>query len=445
MPGRFAAPVLLLLLSRSAQPAAVPRLESLLNGDTVAALTLQAPLTQLFENGVRDDSYSVAGTVTYKDAGAAVTLRDVMVSVRGHTSADECRFPKLKLKLKGGGSLKIGTHCGESPDDTLSPKFGRLMNEESPFREGLAYKLLAVLGIPSLRTRPARITYIDADKAGGASAAPLVRNALLVEDDTDAQTRVNGRAEIPVDKFGNVRRRGAIDDASRIAFGEALVANFDWCLKFTPDDIYRCNDPHPLWNLLAFDEGNGKAALLMKDLDLSGVVVGRHSWFGTVFNRDFVPSRSETDIEVLSQVQRTRSLFSRARLDALRREFLARKSAAYAAVDHADVDARGRALARAHVDAFFRAIGDAGTFYRPVIARTDVQVYLDPQRTREACGPKDTARVGTPVNVLQQSGSMSRVVLLDVMWRWGPSSPCPAVRTAPVWIESDAITENYPR
>src|SRR5205823_2189408 len=153
---------------------------------------------------------------------------------------------------------------------------------------------------------------------------------------------------------------------------------------------------------------------------------------------------SVSEIEVLSQVQRTRSLLGRAQLDALRREFLARRQAAYTAVDKAEVDPLGREIARAHLDAFYKSIADNRAFYRPVVAKTDVQVYANANRLQEACGPKDTVRVGTPVNVLQQSGSMSQVVVLDVMWRWGTKNPCQAVRSGAVWIQSDAITADYP-
>ena len=111
-----------------------------------------------------------------------------------------------------------------------------------------------------------------------------------------------------------------------------MIGNFDWCLKFSPDDIYRCNEPRPLWNVVAFDMGGSKASLLMKDFDLAGMVVGKHSWFDKVWNRKFVQSGSETEIEVLSQVQRTRSLFPRAQLDAERRHFIGRKAALYEAV-----------------------------------------------------------------------------------------------------------------
>jgi hypothetical protein len=446
MPIRAAAILGLLIfggLGAQSQPSTPPAtLPSLLKGTTTAALTLEAPLGELFQKDTGKEETSVRGTVSFKDAsGGDVVLRDVIVSVRGHTSETECSFPKLKLKVKDGGSLKIGTHCGEEPGETLSKKYGRLTNEKSPFREALAYRLLETLGVPALRSRPARITYLDS--SAGAGAAPLVRNGLLLEDDGDAMKRVGGTSEISMENFGDVTRRGAVADASRIAFGEALIANFDWCLKFTAGDKYRCNDPKPLWNILGFDRG-GSTALLMKDLDLAGIVVAKHPWFGSIFNPAFVPSTSEAEIEVISQVQRTRSLFTRAELDALRRNFVSRKAAAYEVLDKADVDPAGREIARAHLDAFFKAIQD-DSFYRPVVVKRDVQVYADPEKSKEACGAKDTVLVGTPVNVVQQSGPMSQVVILDALWVWGPKNPCAAVQHGSVWISSDAISASYPQ
>jgi hypothetical protein len=433
-----------LLLSTAVPSQREPKLNRLLDGSSTVSITLTAPLHKLFANKSADeDRFFVPGTLSYKDpeTGTDVVLPEIQVSVRGHTSRneEECPFPKLKLKAKPGGVLRIGTHCGELPDERLTSKYGRLANEKSPLREGVTYRILDALGVPTLRTRPARITYVDPD-AGG---TPLVRAALLIEDDNDAMTRVGGTRAISMESFGNVRTRNADRDASRVAFGEAAIANFDWCLKFTPDDIYRCNDPRPLWNILAFERPNGRTAVLMKDFDLAGTVVGHHPWFNTVFNADFVPSRSETTVDVIAQVQRARSLFPRAELDALRRGFLERKAATYRAVDTADVDDNGRALARAHLDAFYDAISDAH-FYRPVVARTDVQVYKDSERTADACGPKDTVRVGTPVNTIQASGPMSQVLLLDAMWRWGPKQPCNTILHGPVWIETAAITPQFP-
>ena len=432
----------LLLGSTAVAAQSPPKLDELIAGKGPATFTLEAPLQELFEKGSEDENVTVPGTVRFKAAsGADVVVTDVAVSVRGHTSRreTECTFPKLKLKVKGGGSLKIGTHCGEAGDDQLSPKYGRLVNEKSPHREALVYDLLRAAEAPALRTRAARITYIDP-----ARPAPLERNALLLEDDDEAMKRLGGTAEIPLESFGSVATRGAAADAARIAFAEAMIGNFDWCLKFSPDDIYRCNEPKPLWNVLAFDHGGGKTSLVMKDFDLAGIVTGRHPWFDKVWNRAFVPSKAEPEIEVLSQVQRTRSLFPRAELDAERKHFLDRKGPIYGALDAATVDDEGRAIARAYLDAFYAAIASDEQYYRPIVVAADVQVFLDPAGTQEACGPKDVMRPGTPVNEIGREGSMSQVIILDAMWRWASRSECHAVQDGPVWIPSRVIVRDYP-
>lgn len=449
MPVRPLLLVSLLLLGGATLPGqALPNLDGLLDGKDLAALTLEAPLQELFDKGTHDENFSVPASLTLEkhESGPDAVWTDVAVSVRGNTSRreTECTFPKLKLKLKlklnGGASLKIGTHCGEAADHELSPKYGRLANEKSPLREALVYDLLYAVGAPTLRTRPARITYVDSEQG-----TSLERNALLLEDDDAAMARVGGKAELPLETFGSVAARDAAADAARIAFAQAMIGNFDWCLKFSPDDIYRCNEPKPLWNVLAFDLGGGKTSLLMKDFDLAGIVVGRHPWFEKVWNPAFVPSKSEREIEVLSQVQRTRSLFPRAMLDAERKHFVARKPAVYAALEAATVDDDGRDIARAYVDAFYAAITSDDQYYRPIVVRSDVQVFLDPEGTREACGPKDVMRPGTPVNEIRQAGNMSQVIVLDAMWRWASRNECHAVQDGPVWIPASAIVRDYPR
>ncbi|PYR36502.1 MAG: hypothetical protein DMF93_19845, partial [Acidobacteria bacterium] len=120
----------------------------------------------------QQDNYSVRGALTYQDRGREVHVPDVKVSVRGNSSRNEseCTFPKLKLEWPSA-SLKIGTHCGESTDGSVTAKFGRLPNEHSPRREAFVYQLLDVLQVLSLKARPARITYVSSGRE------PLVRNA----------------------------------------------------------------------------------------------------------------------------------------------------------------------------------------------------------------------------------------------------------------------------
>ena len=430
-----------------ASSAAQPR-TSLFDADAPFVFTLEAPLQQLFDNGADDEEYAVDGTFTGEGTGEALPVR---VSVRGNTSKrdTECSFPKLKIKFKGddgpGGarSLKIGSHCGENRGETLTGKFGRLANERAPWREVTVYRILAALNVPTLRARTARITYVDSSPSGTIAPSPLTRNALIVEDDDEAMKRMGAAAEIAPEQFTSARDVFRVDDTARIAFAEALIGNFDWCLAFSPDDTYRCDARRKLWNLLAFRGADG-AFPVMKDFDLAGPVVGRHTWFDTVYSARFVEPGSPIDAEVVAQVQRTRSLFPRDVLDGTRRAFLDRRAAAYAAVEQATADAHGRDLARAYLDAFYRAIGTDQAFYRPVVTATGTRVYADAAGTREACGAGDTLPVGTPVNEVSRSGELAEVMILDVMWHWTAPHACNAVHAARVWIPAAAIGANYP-
>src|SRR5262245_32121817 len=150
----------------------------------VLNVRVRAPFRDLFAQSKRDQDYTVDATLTYAGPnGQETTLRGVQMTLRGNSSRrdTECTFPKLKLKLakspelaasifRGTDELKLGTHCGESYEDQLNPRYGRLANERAVMREAFIYQLLEVLGVPSLKARPARVTYEEPV----AGATPLV-------------------------------------------------------------------------------------------------------------------------------------------------------------------------------------------------------------------------------------------------------------------------------
>ena len=432
-----------MLTALSAQPQ-----PSLLDGDRPLVFSIRAPFQQLFAKGADDERYAVDGTFTAEWSDEAIPVR---VSVRGNTSKryTECSFPKLKLKFRnergpdGVGALKIGTHCGENNGEDLTATFGRLANERAPWREVTVYRLLAALGVPTLRARTARITYTDSSPNGTIVPSPLTRNALIVEDDEEAMTRMGASSQIAPEQFTTAREVFRVEDTARIAFAEALIGNFDWCLAFTADDTYRCDARKKLWNLLSLRGADG-AFPVMKDFDLSGPVVGRHTWFDGVYNARFLESGTPIEAEVVAQVQRTRVLFTRDVLDGTRRVFMDKQADAYAVVARSSVDPHGRELAREYLGAFYRAIGTDQAFYRPVVTAPGTRVYADADGAREVCGAGDTLPVGTPVNELRRSGELAQVVLLDVMWHWTSPHACKAVHAQPVWIPASAISANFP-
>jgi hypothetical protein len=272
-----------------------------------------------------------------------------------------------------------------------------------------------------------------------------MHNGFFLEDDRESLARLGASRELPPEQFHDAARDFAPADTAALAFGEALIGNFDWCLKFTPDDTYRCDARHPLWNVRAYAKADGRLTPVIGDFDIAGMATGRHAWFPNVFYSGFSASKSSAEIEVASQVQHTRSLFPRALLDATRRRFLGHKAAALQALASADLDPAGKEIAEAYITSFFAAIGTDPAFYAPVVTRTGTTVYSDSAGTQPACGRSSDTPVGTPVSApLKSDGRLVQVALLDALWRWAPPNRCGAVHSGPVWIEKSAIGTDYP-
>jgi hypothetical protein len=442
-------------LARSVDPGAAA--SQLFGRHDVLPVRLEAPFNALFAHVYDEDEYSVMGTLS-RDAMFGITESTaVRISVRGNSSKylNECTFPKLKLRLAADGrnapppfaglkSVKIGTHCGERPDGDLSPELGRWANDKAPHREALVYRLLDVMGLRTLTARPARIEYVYTDPQDGRTPdqhRPIARNALFLEDDDDASERLAGDGTVK--GFIDGRSHFTSADVLNLAFGEAMIGNFDWCLKFAPEDPHRCDDDEVLYNVLAFRGREQAAFPVMYDFDLAGMVTGRHRWFDSRFDKGFVASRSAVEIEAISQVQRMRGLFSRAELDEARVRFISRKSAVYQTLKMANVDAQGRDIIRSYLDAFFAAIEDDAVFYRSVMIRAGEFAYADPEGAAAICSELGPIPIGTPVSEPRaSSGTMIQIHLLDVMGEL--AKECPALRHGPVWVHREAVSADFP-
>ncbi len=453
---RFVAPVFvatMLAAAAFAIPNADPAL-ALFSSERALSLRLRAPFDDLFAQSAQDAEYAVDGSIAYVGPdGQEIQIRGVRLSVRGNTSKQdtECTFPKLKLRFAPGSTredsifskllaVKIGTHCGEAPGEQLTPKFGRLANEQAPLREAFVYRLLRVMGVPALLARPARITY---EYASG-HQPPLVRNAMLLEDVNEARKRLNAGDEIPMERFGSADTDLSVADTVTLAFAEAMIGNFDWCLRFTRGDTYRCDASKPLWNILAFARDDGRAAAVMYDFDLAGMVTGSHAWFSRVLSEEFSASRSSPEVEVVSQLQHTRSLFKRRDLDAARQQFMRHRDEAFAALRDSGVDPHGRQIIERYLTAFFNAIATDEAFYRPVVVE-QTTAYADPDGSEPACAKAAAVPVGTPVGPpLARHGDRVQVRLLDALWHWTGQRRCDAIRRGPVWIDAHAIGTRYP-
>jgi hypothetical protein len=438
-----------LAASAAAVPPATNTTPRLFSDYGVLKMRLEAPFQTLFATATsKSDETAVEGTLSYTDPASnqEVSIGPVKVSVRGNTSRrdSECTFPKLKIDLPrnrvaedslfaGIKAVKVGTHCGERPDGQLT-KLGRWANQKSPIREAFVYRLLDAVGVATLKARPAEIAYVD-------NGQSTVRSAFLLEDDAAAIARFGATGQ--VEHFDNARDTFAVDDTAAVAFAEAMIGNFDWAIKFSPDDYYRNDDANRLWNVLALERADGTAFPVIYDFDLAGSVTGAHPWFDRVYFDGILPSRSHRAIEVLGQVQRTRTLFSRAQLDRSRTRFTATREKAYRVLDEATLDDEGRRFAREYLDAFYDGIRTDESFYRAAVVESGSLPYVKSTGDEGACGTGDHIPVGTVIGpVLGRDNGRVQAPLLDVWWHW--ASRCAPVHRGAVWVDAQAIAADFP-
>jgi hypothetical protein len=442
--------------------AASPGGRPLFSSDDVVPLTLSAPFNELFQHARSEEGYAVAGRLGYTNAGRDVSIDRVEIGLRGHTSIreSECAFPKLKVEFpKDAGAIdgtlfaglkgiKVGTHCGESTDDAVTPKYGRLPNEQAPLREAAVYRLLDAVGVLTLKARPARIAYVYADAQPGRTPdqqKPIVRNAMLIENTGETLKRLGATSELTEAQFTNARERFTPEDTATLAFAEAMIGNFDWCVRMFKGDTYRCDDRHPLWNVTAAVGSDGRARPVIYDFDVSGMVAGHHRWLKDVLNTAFATTGSAVEVEVLSQVQRTRTLFERRVLDGVRQRFMQHKGDAYRVAESATLDPRGRQQIKQYLDAFYTAIGSDGAFYRPVVAAKGTMAFADAGGGSSVCSASSAIPVGTPVSEpIEKSGPRIKVSILDALWHWAPPVKCDAIHTGAVWIDASAVSSDFP-
>ena len=186
----------------------------------------------------------------------------------------------------------------------------------------------------------------------------------------------------------------------------------------------------------------GRARPIVHDFDVSGMVTGRHPWFKDVFSEQFSAAHSQADVEVMAQLQRTRTLFPRGVLDAARAAFLEHKDGAYRTLEAAR-SIRPDAITRNAISMrFSRRSAPTRRSTGRLLRRTARPCIRPGGSPLRSSGP---IPVGTPVSEpLQKDGDMIQVRLLDALWHWAPPVKCAAAHQGPVWIKAAVVSRDYP-
>jgi hypothetical protein len=345
----------------------------------------------------------------------------IVMQARGTSSLreEECSFPKFEMKFSSLPKVKVGTHCGEEPDDQRSP-LGRLRNEKSPIRENFVYQLLTYFGLPMAHAHNAQITYADTSEFE--NLGTFTRRAFLFEDIDDAAKRFTAER---VKTFNNAKADFSDEAVINAIFGEALIGNFDWKIRMTATDTFRNSDRESLSNIYVLRGRNNRLFPVVTDFDLSEMVAGPYVIGKSVFNSDF--EKDSTRLGMLAQLGRLLSFYPRETLNKVREKFLSRLEGAYVLLANAnELDLDGRAIVKKRLDDFFAIISDDALFYPNVITREgayaskcDIPIPL-----------------GTPVRVIRTLGRQAEVALLDVHWRFF-QTPCSHIAHRTIFLPID--------
>jgi hypothetical protein len=245
--------------------------------------------------------------------------------------------------------VKIGTHCAEGGRGSI----GRLRDEQSAYREALAYELMESLGFLTPRVRRARIDYHDTSSTNRTSEVgwTVTRNAMILEDAEVVAERLGGRAlddtEIPKLTNANFGLQLVAD----LQVFEVMLGNWDYAIT---------TDAREVWNFDVVQLPSGEVLPLAGDFDLSSFVTEEVlvdvPW-------DYHPElptlerQARYDLEqIKARVQESgEDIFGKAK-----QRFDSKRAVLEAKVTGAVIDEAGRTNAVGHLNAFFLALEAVG-------------------------------------------------------------------------------------
>ncbi len=397
--------------SRSGQSAEAIRESPMFTSDAPVRFEIRAPFGKMndrsrasFTEGQLDDGLLVTN-------GAEIPIK---IGPRGRTSWDECLFRKLEAEIPvpdaAAGtafadlaSFKIATHCDLANGFSL---FGRLGNEEGVYREELAYRWYRAMTPMALRTRLAEITYVDTDAP---AALPLRKHAFVLEDFKTFRTRIGG-TKVEVADVDRSKLDPTVLSTSYVF--QLLIGNTDWQIgRMFRGGVAPIQEGTPLggdtstFNYKVFRTPTTDIPLPY-DFDIAELIGGQRS-------NDEPPKLLEDRPPLVRRLANDLVGFWRLFPDAQQRrsgvEALLRARSEIERSTHASpVDAEGKKIARARIEAFFAAI--AAMHDVRALSRGPLSLYERAAASTPFCTKVSGAH---PVRVVGESGTRVAFRMLD--------------------------------
>jgi hypothetical protein len=431
----FSTALSLLLALNSTIASAVsqpPSKSPLFNQDSVVQLELAADFVKIRkvadggfwgQDDVSDDLKYFTEMVL-RDPAHPDRVFKGLVRARGMSSLTEgeAEFPKLKLKIddkeeikgtlfQSSRNFRINTHLSTNPISERTG-MGRVLGDNGPYREGLAYKVAEAIGIQTPATRLARIRYMDYG-----TNTNFTRSGLLIESSKKTAERLGGteifdyeQAEFETSNIDPVE--GAL-----FHIYQKLIGNDDYNMRVNEPARMTTESYRAIFNAMVIELPSKKRIPVVYDLDMSTFVGGYE-----VLNKDF-PAAKEFKFTSFQQstlalkFSALRQKFTRPQLEKAIAIIKSKKDLLYQTVQNNPVDKEGRQNAVLHLDTFFANIDMIMNLQ--VITQEGALIFADAQKKKnllkdnQIMDEPGTLRPGTPVVVIGKEGKMLKVAILD--------------------------------
>lgn len=409
----------------AAQVAAAPRLD-VLTSTTVGTMTLSF------------DHRALIGRPEQRTDCVPATLdgADVRLEPFGNLSSQVCVFPKLMVHA-GGQKLVLITHCNERESvGTHLPTGVQVYGHE------LAYRLPHLFDLPALRTRPARMRYVDQPTDTFVGSRPAFFLEYL-----DEMLEREGFTQ--VSKVPKSYHEIEVHTLARLHLFEILINNRDWRvidLTTVEANLSDNGETDRAHNVFLIQDTVGNILPVPYDLELSGFVGvppgirlllgGSHRvMLDKIATPDFLAEEPWLVRWEVVRLLHFRRRFHPAVQGAAVQLFIQQASAARRLLAEAIVPGHTHKLATEQVEAFYRALSLAVDM--PVtVSRADLRISPDGD---PIC--KDIPR-GTPFTLIEERGGFAHVRLLQAL-RLDADEPqplCANQRTG--WLRKSALLTN---
>jgi hypothetical protein len=295
-------------------------------------VVIELPMTTIVNDA--EDRPEVLGVLRYTDAGTEVAL-DIMMSTRGHSRLEICRFPPLSMNLKkkqvvgtlfeGQNKLKIVTRC----------KQGKTY-ERYQIQEFGIYRGFNVLTDYSIRARVLSVTFKDSE----GKRKDEVQPAFFLESDDEVAERLSME---PI-KSPTIDP-AQLDSKHAIVFElyQYLIANTDWSLLKGPGTEPCCHNGKVI---ITPGTTNGWI-VLPYDFDQAGLINTRYA----------TPADGLGIRSVRQRLFRGRCLNLK-HLDESIAKFNEMRPQIEAALNPPEIDRRRRKNALKYIDDFYEIVND---------------------------------------------------------------------------------------